>query len=117
MGLNYIAASYVILCTMSLSRRHFFRRLLRPGEKTLEERRARYELMDEYVRTTLLPYDFSLTPGQESELLATVRTALEETNDEELFSAILRFKVEEVADRKIRQWREEYLADGTTPQA
>ena len=63
--------------------------------------------MDTYVRTHLLPYDFSLTADQETELLTSVRSALEETSDEELFSAILRFKVEEVADRKIRRWREE----------
>jgi hypothetical protein len=63
--------------------------------------------MDTYVRTNLFPYDFSLTADQEAELFASVRSALEETNDEELFSAILRFKVEEVVDRKIRRWREE----------
>jgi hypothetical protein len=95
------------LQTMSLSRRQFFRRLMHPGQKSLEERLARYELMDTYVRTNLLPYDFSLTADQEAELLATVRSALEETGDEELFSAIVRFKVEEVADRKIRLWRDE----------
>ena len=92
---------------MSLSRRQFFRRLVRPGEKTPEEREARYELMHNYVRTNLFPYDFCLTAAQETELFATVRAALEETNDEELFSSILRFKVEEVADRKIRLWRDE----------
>src|SRR4051812_15122725 len=95
-----------ILCSMSLSRRQFFRRFVRPGQKTPEERRERYELMDAYVRTHLLPYDFCLTSGQESELFASVRSALEETKDEELFSAILRFKVEEVADSKIRFWRD-----------
>ena len=63
--------------------------------------------MDTYVRTHLLPYDFGLTADQETELLSAVRSALEETSDEELFSAILRFKVEEVADRKIRRWRDE----------
>jgi len=63
--------------------------------------------MDAYVRTHLFPYDFSLTPQQEAELFASVRAALEETGDEELFSAIIRFKVEEVADRKIRFWREQ----------
>ena len=62
--------------------------------------------MDAYVRTNLLPYDFSLTAQQESELFATVRKALEETGDEELFSAIIRFKVDEVVDSKIRPWRE-----------
>jgi hypothetical protein len=92
---------------MSLSRRQFFRRLVKPGEKTPEDREVRYELMHNYVRTNLLPYDFCLTAAQEADLFATVRSALEETNDEELFSAILRFKVEEVADRKIRRWRDE----------
>jgi hypothetical protein len=92
---------------MSLSRRQFFRRLVRPGEKSAEERQVRYELMDAYLRTHLLPYDFALTADQESELFASLRSALEETSDEELFSPILRFKVEEVVDRKLRQWREE----------
>ncbi len=91
---------------MSLSRRQFFRRLVKPGEKTKEERKARYEAMDAYVRTNLLPYDFSLTAEQEAELFATVRAALEETGDEELFSAIIRFKVDEVVDSKIRPWRD-----------
>ena len=95
------------LGTMSLSRRQFFRRLVRPGQKTPDERQARYELMDTYVRTHLFPYDFALTANQETELFAAVRTALEETSDEELFSAILRFKVEEVVDRMIRRWRED----------
>jgi hypothetical protein len=92
---------------MSLSRRQFFRRLMRPGQKSPEERKARYELMDTYVRTHLLPYDFALTAEQEAELLDSIRSALNETSDEELFSAIIRFKVEELADRKIRVWREE----------
>jgi len=80
---------------------------MHPGQKSPEERRSRYDLMDTYVRTHLLPYDFALTAEQESELLTSVRSALEETSDEELFSAILRFKVEEVADTKIRRWRSE----------
>jgi hypothetical protein len=91
---------------VSLSRRQFFRRLVRPGEKTREERQARYEAMYGYVRTDLLPYDFSLTAEQEAELFAAVRAALEETGDEELFSAIIRFKVDEAVDSKIRPWRE-----------
>src|SRR5262245_52993200 len=63
--------------------------------------------METYVRTHLLPYDFALTAAQESELLHSVRSALEETSDDELFSAILRFKVEEVVDSKIRPWRDQ----------
>jgi len=80
---------------------------MHPGQKSPEERRSRYDLMDTYVRTHLLPYDFALTADQESELLTSVRSALEETSDEEPFSSILRFKVEEVADTKIRGWRDE----------
>ena len=94
---------------MSLSRRQFFRNLVHPGQKTPEQRRERYEAMDAFVRTSLLPYDFSLTAEQESELFAAVRSDLEQTTDEELFSAILRFKVEEIVDRKIRVWRDEDL--------
>ena len=93
---------------MSLSRRNFFRRFVRPGQKTPEERQERYQTMDAYVRTDLLPYDFALTAQQEVELFSAVRADLEETNDEELFSSILRFKVEEVVDRKIRLWRDQY---------
>jgi hypothetical protein len=80
---------------------------MHPGQKSPEERRSRYDLMDTYVRTHLLPYDFALTAEQETELLTSVRSTLEETSDEELFSSILRFKVEEVADKKLRRWRNE----------
>jgi hypothetical protein len=91
---------------MPLNRRDFFRKLVKPNERSREERVARYELMDQYVRNELLPYDFSLSAEQEVELFAVVRKELEETNDEELFSSILRFKVDEVVDRKVRPWRE-----------
>jgi hypothetical protein len=92
---------------MPLSRRQFFQRLVKPREKTPEEREERYALMQNYLRSSLLPYDFCLTSAQETELFAAVRAALEESNDEELFSSMLRFKVEEIADRKIRVWRDE----------
>jgi hypothetical protein len=39
-------------------------------------------------------------------LFTTVRKTLEETTDEQLFSAIIRFTVDETVDRKIRPWRE-----------
>jgi len=91
---------------MALSRRDFFRKIVKPREKSREERIARYEEMEQYVRTELLPYDFALTAAQQDELFTTVRKALEETTDEELFSAIIRFTVDEAVDRKIRPWRE-----------
>jgi hypothetical protein len=67
--------------------------------------------MAAYVRTSLLPYDFGITEAQEAELFAAVRSALEETGDEELFSEIVRYKVEEVVDSKIRPWREASYQD------
>lgn len=91
---------------MALNRRDFFRKIAKPAEKSREERLARYEMMEVYVRTELLPYDFALTPEQQDELFAAVRKALEGAGDEELFSAIIRFKVAEVVDAKIRDWRD-----------
>lgn len=71
--------------------------------------------MASYVRTSLLPYDFSLTEAQESELFAAVRAALAETGDEELFSATIRYKIDQVVDSKIRPWREaSYMDDEGT---
>ena len=91
---------------MSLSRRQFFRRLVKPGEKSARERKARYDEMAAYVRTNLLPYDFCLTEAQEAELFAAVRASLEEAGDEELFSTIVRYRVDEVVDTKLRPWRD-----------
>ena len=82
---------------------------MKPGQKSPEERQTRYDTMAAYVRTNLLPYDFGLTADQEAELFAAVRSELEETNDDELFSEVLRFKVEEVADAKIRAFRDAVL--------
>jgi hypothetical protein len=71
--------------------------------------------MASYVRTNLLPYDFSLTEAQESELFVAVRAALEETGDEELFSAMIRYKIDQVVESKIRPWREaSYMDDEGT---
>jgi hypothetical protein len=96
---------------MSFSRRNFFRKLVQPNKKSQEERLARYEQMAQYVRTELLPYDFALTAEQQDELFAAVRKALEQIDDEELFSAIIRFKVDEVVDAKVRLWREQNRLD------
>jgi hypothetical protein len=92
---------------MSLSRRQFFRRFIGSNEKTNAQRAARYEVMETYVRTHLLPYDFSLTADQEAELFSDVRAALEGSTDEELFSVVIRHIMEELVDHKLQPWREE----------
>jgi len=65
--------------------------------------------METYVRTSLLPYDFSLTSEQEADLFCEVRSTLERSSDDELFSAFMRPIIEEVVGTKIRPWREENL--------
>jgi hypothetical protein len=92
---------------MSLSRRQFFRRFWNPGEKTDVERSVRRETLRAYVRTHLLPYDFPLSAAQEAELFADVQRTLEQASDEELFSVLIRYRLEELVEDKIHPWREE----------
>ena len=63
--------------------------------------------METYVRTHLLPYDFSLTAEQEADLFAEVRTTLQGATDDELFSVVIRHMMEELVDVKVQPWREE----------
>lgn len=93
---------------MSLSRRQFFRRFWSTAdERPRPDRGPRYEVMETYVRTHLLPYDFSLTAQQEAELFADVRASLEKASDDDLFSVVIRAQVEEVVEARIGPWREE----------
>src|SRR5262245_28823681 len=93
---------------MALSRRQFFRRFLTPGERTREQRVARYGVLESYVRTYLLPYDFALTDTQYSELFTEVRNNLERTTDEELFSPSVHQLLDRVTEQKLQPWREAY---------
>ncbi len=92
---------------MALSRRQFFSRFLNPIDKSNPDRVARYAVIENHVRTNLLPYDFAITAEQEKELLAAVRTALESAPNDELFSPYIRGRLEEVVESKIQPWREE----------
>lgn len=94
---------------MALSRRQFFRRFLGPTEDSPtapESRAARYEVLETYVRTQLLPYDFALSEEQEQELYARVRKHLETVEDAELQSVFVRGQVEEVVEAALTPWRE-----------
>lgn len=57
------------------------------------------------MRTQLLPYDFELTEQQERELLAEVRSVLEKSTNEDLFSQAIRNKLEQIVEGKIQTWR------------
>ena len=93
---------------MSLSRRQFFRNLVKPEEKRSSSRQERYDQMESFVRTSLLPYDFAYTYAEEAELFAAVRSFLEGLGDAELFSEGLRLQVQELGLSKVQQWRNAY---------
>ena len=86
------------LPTMEMSRRQFFRGL------TGKDRMA---AVDAYVRTNLLPYDFSLTGEQIEQLLGAVRSQLAGGKGTD-FSNEERQRMAEIAQEMIRAWREEY---------
>lgn len=91
---------------MSLSRRQFFRRLLNPADKSNPRRTARYEELKTYVRTCLLPYDFSLTEWETAELLGEVQMALEAASDEDLFCDAIRVRIDKLVEAKVEFWRQ-----------
>jgi len=94
--------------TMALSRRQFFRHFLNPNERSVQERSARYDALESYVRTHLLPYDFGVTEQQVSELLGDIRAMFERATDEDLFSSGIYNTIDSIAEAKIQPWREAY---------
>ena len=110
---NYIALQLCYVCLMSFSRRQFFRRFL-GNEGQTPRRIERYETLLTYARTQLLPYDFSLTPEQEKELLAAVRSILETAPDSALFSMEIRAQIEEIVEAKIEPWRNQVYSGART---
>jgi len=93
---------------MELSRRHFFRRLWSTGDRTPEERLARYTAMESWARTQLLPYDFTLSEEQLSAMTAGVRFHLRATRDTELFAPTVCIKLQKICDGMIENWRREH---------
>ena len=94
---------------MELSRRHFFRRLWSTGDRTQEERQARYSTLESFARTQLLPYDFTLTEEQLSAMSAGVRFHLKATRDTELFAPEICVKLQKICDAMIEPWRQEHF--------
>ena len=94
---------------MELSRRHFFRRLWSTGDRTQEERLARFSTLESFARTQLLPYDFSLTEEQLSAMSAGVRFHLRATRDTELFAPEICVKLQKICDAMIEPWRQEHF--------
>ena len=94
---------------MELSRRHFFRRLWSTGDRTPEERQARYAVLESFARTQLLPYDYTLTESQLGVLMAGVRFHLKATRDQELFAPEICVKLQKIVDSMTDPWRQEHF--------
>src|SRR5437899_1872816 len=101
------------LAGMALSRRQFFRSLL-PGDPQSPQRLARYQTLETYARTQLFPYEFQLTTEQEQELIAEIRAVLEKTPNDDLFSNMIRGRIEEIVEAKIQPWRKQSDVDART---
>ena len=62
----------------------------------------------------MLPYDFSLTSEQETELLSGVRSILDAAPDNTLFSTEIRAHIEELVEAKIEPWRNQVYSTART---
>lgn len=65
--------------------------------------------MKSYVGAILIPFDFSLTPEQTSEVFAIADTALQAAPDEDLFSDAIRIRLDQLIEPIIKKWYEELL--------
>ena len=93
---------------MPLNRRQFFRSFWSP-QKTLAQRQEQYRIMKSYVGAILIPFDFSLTPEQTSEVFAIADAALQSASDEDLFSDSIRIRLDKLIEPRIKTWYTELL--------
>jgi hypothetical protein len=94
---------------MPLSRRQFFRSFWSP-QKTLAQRQEQYRIMKSYVGAILIPFDFSLTPEQTTEVFAIADEALQAATDEDLFSDAIRIRLDQLIEPNIKRWYNELLS-------
>ena len=66
--------------------------------------------MKSYVGAILIPFDFTLTPEQTSEVFGIADISLQAATDEDLFSDAIRIQLDRSIEPKIRQWHEELLS-------
>ena len=66
--------------------------------------------MKSYVGAILIPFDFSLTPEETSEVFAIADTALQAVSDEDLFSDAIRIRLDQLIEPKIREWHQALLS-------
>lgn len=66
--------------------------------------------MKSYVGAILIPFDFSLTAEQTSEVFSIADSALQAASDEDLFSDTIRIRLDQLIEPKIREWHQELLS-------
>ncbi len=93
---------------MPISRRQFFRGIVRQNETREPDLHRKLEEIDAYVRTNLLPYDFGLSVDQTAQLLTTVREAMDVQGADDLFTAERRQRMYQIVEETLSPWREEF---------
>jgi len=91
-----------------VNRRQFFSGFWKPKPKTYRtpaDRKARYQGLETHVEIELLPNDFALTEKEGSYLRSRIRSFLEETSDEELFSMDILRRLRQLVEDVIEPWR------------
>ena len=72
-----------------IDRREFFSGFWKrrtQGHRKFGDRKTRYKALETHVQIHLLPNDFALTEGEEAYLWSRVRSLLERSDDQDLFS-------------------------------
>ena len=78
------------------------------GEGRQRSQEEKTSVLDTYVRTNLLPYDFGLTAEQTDQVLDAVRTGMQAAGDEDPFTYERRLQMNQIVEETVRPWREEY---------
>jgi hypothetical protein len=94
---------------MSISRRQFFRGFVGHSEDRQREQEKRKFAVESYVRTNLLPYDFSLTPEQTVEALAAALGGVNIEGEDEPLTYDRRARLREIVESMVDGWRQEHL--------
>jgi hypothetical protein len=92
---------------MSISRRQFFRGFVGPTAEQQRERRV--HLVENYIRTNLLPYDFALTGEQTLDILTAAIAGLDLGSVGDALTYDQRLQIRDIVDGRVQQCRDEYL--------
>ena len=92
---------------MSISRREFFRGFT-PKVSSSRSKLDRASAIDAYVRTHLLPYDFSLTDDEVKQVLETVCSGMNTESDETELNDGERRHMMDLAEQVIRPLRDQF---------